>query len=467
ARMQWPMRGVICALVTLAACAPGKYKATFSPVDSDGQNLRDAEGRVKIYRGVNVHIAGIFDVAFDDGRAPREPLPTFDASDPIDMRARGFNLVRLPINWSAIEPARGQFADDYLDKVAGIVAWCRAAGVDVLIDLHEDGWSKEFCEDGAPLWAIDPPPSTLTGGPVPGPDCHTSAAALAAFDSFWDDADTLEEAYLDMLAHVAGRFAGDPAVIGYEIMNEPIGVDDTVQAFQARAAGTLRATDAAKLIVFEPVATRNFTNGAPIASAPFPVAGAVYAIHEYDGIFSNGDALADGSYVSLLSGSVQGGLEEAQAWGTPFMVTEYGCGSALAQAPAWIGSALDDFDATGASTTWWLWKDPAPGGWGLFDPEADGSYTPRPAMMGALSRPYAQAIGGAAVHVAWDGVTLTVAFRGRSDVPARHDIFWNQGTPAIACDGKPVTAESVDAANSVYVVACGGGGAHTLTFTTQ
>ena len=458
------MRRALVALALLAACAPAQYTPTFAPVDSDGRNLRDAEGRVKLYRGVNVHIAGIFDVTFDDGRAPREPLPTFDASDPIDMRARGFNLVRLPINWSAIEPARGQFADDYLDRVAGIVAWCRAAGVDVLLDLHEDGWSKELCEDGAPLWAVVPPPAMLTGGPVPGPDCHSIGPALAAVDSFWSDADGLEEAYLDMLAHVAARFRDEPAVIGYEIMNEPIGVDDTVQAFQARAARTLRDTDKEKLVVFEPVATRNFTNGAPISSTPFPVAGAVYAVHIYTAIFGSSTALADGTYPPLLAGSISGARDEADAWGTPLMVTEYGLGSTTPQGPDWIGHAHDDFDAVGASSTWWLWKDPSVGGWGLFDPQPDGTYTPRPAMMGALSRPYAVAVGGDVTSMTWDGAALTVQLRGRADVPARHDIFWNRGAPTIACDGKSIAPDSVDAAHSLYVVRCGGSGAHTLTF---
>jgi endoglycosylceramidase len=455
---------VVTLAATLTACAPAKYAPTFGPIDSDGHDLRDAEGRVKLYRGVNVHIAGIFDVTFADGRAPREPLPSFDASDPIDMHARGFNLVRLPINWSAIEPTRGQFAEDYLDRVAGIVAWCRAAGVDVLLDLHEDGWSKELCEDGAPLWAVVPPPAMASGGPVPGPDCHSTGPALAAFDSFWSDADGLEEAYLEMLTHVATRFADDPAVIGYEIMNEPIGVDDSVQAFQARAARTLRDADAKKLVVFEPVATRNFTNGAPISSTPFPVAGAVYAVHIYTAIFGNSTALADGTYPPLLAGSIRGARDEADAWGTPLMVTEYGLGSATPEGPAWIGHAHDDFDAVGASSTWWLWKDPSVGGWGLFDPQPDGSYTARPAMMGALSRPYAVAVGGNVDSMTWDGSALTVALHGRGDVPARHDIFWNRGTPSITCDGKSLAPDSVDAANSLYVVHCGGGGAHTLTF---
>jgi endoglycosylceramidase len=456
------MRLAFIALVALAGCTPAKYAPTFAPIDSDGRALRDSEGRIKLYRGVNVHIAGIFDVTFADGRAPREPLPAFDASDPIDMRARGFNLVRLPINWSAIEPARGQYDEAYLDRVAQVVAWCRDAGVDVLVDLHQDGWSKELCEDGAPLWAIVPPPATLTGGPVPGPDCHATGPALTAFDSFWADTDGLGEAYLAMLAHVAGRFRDDPAVIGYEIMNEPIGVDDTVQTFQKRAAETLRDNDTKKLVVFEPSATRNFTNGAPIPDAPFPVAGAVYAVHVYTAIFGNSGALEDGSYPPLLAGSIHGARDEADGWGTPLMVTEYGLGSTTTQGPDWIGHALDDYDAVGASTTWWLWKDPSPGGWGLFDPQPDGSYTARPLIMGALSRPYAQAVGGDDATTSFDGVTLTIGFRGRAGVPARHDVYWNRGTPAIACDGKPVVPDSAD--DSLYVVRCGGAGAHTLTF---
>jgi endoglycosylceramidase len=459
--MSWRL---LAFVAIFAGCAPGKYAPRFSPVDSDGHALRDAEGRTLLYRGVNVHIAGIFDVTFADGRAPREPLPTFDASDPVEMRAHGFNLVRLPINWSAIEPVRGQYSSDYLDKIAAIVAFCRDAGVDVLLDLHEDGWSKELCEDGAPLWAVIPPPETLTGGPVPGPDCHTIGPAIKAFDSFWSDADQLQEAYLDMLGAVAARFAGDPTVIGYEIMNEPIGVDDQLQQFQARAARRLRDNDPKKLVVFEPVATRNFTNASPISSTPFPVAGAVYAVHVYTGIFGNQTALDNGSYVPLLANSIHGARDEADGWQTPLMVTEYGLGSQQAHGAEWIGHALDDFDAVGASTTWWLWRDPSPGGWGLFDPQPDGSYSERPWMMDALSRPYASAVGGNVDSMTWDGATLTVAFHGRGDVPARHDIFWNRGTPSIGCDGKPVTADSIDDAARRYVVRCGSSGAHTLTF---
>src|SRR5262249_8569975 len=154
----------------------------------------------------------------------------------------------------------------------------------------------------------------------------------------------------------------------YEIMNEPIGVDDTVQAFQMRAARTLRDADPKKLIVFEPVATRNFTNGAPISPTPFPVAGAVYAVHIYTGVFSERTWYTNGTYVPSLTSSIQGARQEADAWGTPLMVTEYGLGSDdHVRAPAWVNHAHDAFDAVAASTTYWIWKDPDNGSWGLFD----------------------------------------------------------------------------------------------------
>jgi hypothetical protein len=250
-------------------------------------------------------------------------------------------------------------------------------------------------------------------------------------------------------------------------MNEPITTDELVTQFHTKMAAALRHVDRKHLIVFEPPATRNFTDAALIPNQPAPFAGGVYAPHVYTAIFGNNPALTNGKYPRLLKESISGARDEATGWKTPLLITEYGLGSQTPNGPDWITNALDDADAVFASTTWWLWKDPSVGGWGLFDPQPDGSYTQRPAMLDALSRPYAQAIGGDAESVTWDGARLTVKLRGRDDVPGRHDVFWNRGTPAIACDGKTVTPLSVDEAGSIYVVRCGGSGEHTLTFSKQ
>jgi endoglycosylceramidase len=458
-------RWAIAFVLPLVACSMARPTG-FSPVDSDGRLLRDGEGRALVLRGVNVRVAGVFDVTFDDGRAPREAIPQFDAGDVAAMRRLGFNLVRLPIDWSALEPRQGEYSSAYLDRVAAVVDLCRAGHLFVLLDLHQDGFSKELCEDGAPLWAVVPPPAVLVGGPGPlaGPlDCHASAPALAAFKSFFvDDANQLQERYVRMAQQVAMRFRDDDTVMGYELFNEPIATDEQVAAFSARVASAIRAVDPRHLVVFEPPASRNFTNAAAIPAAPLSVAGGVYAVHIYTAVFGNNPHLGDGSYPPLLSASIAGAREEADAWGTPLFITEFGIGQDAPNALAWIGHALDDADAALAATAYWLWKEESQGNWGLFDHNSDGSWTPRPAMVTALSRPYFAAIGGDPVNMRWDGTQLSLRFTGRAGVPPRHDVFWNRPGPTAMCDGQLVRATVADGA-LLSIDGCGGGGEHTLT----
>ncbi len=461
---------VICLLV-VAGCGGGDhatapYHAAFSPVTADGDMLRDAHGRALILRGVNARVDGVFDVNFTDGRAPREVVPPLDATDAAAMKAAGFTLLRLPVNWSAIEPMPGMFDATYFDKIAAVVDTMRGSGVYVLIDLHEDGYSKELCEDGAPLWAIDPQPTMLVGGPGPldgATDCHSSGAALQAFGNFFTDQMMLQESYTTMAGMLAARFVGDTQVLGYEIMNEPIATDAEVDAFNSKVGAALRAADPGHLILFEPSATRNFTDSAEISNTPYSVTGGVYSVHVYTDVFGSGPGLTDGSYVENLFNSVSGARIEAQAWKTPLVITEFGIGADNAVAGAWLGHFLDDADSALASWTLWLWKEESQGFWGLFTLNSDGSWSPRPAMFASVSRPYAQAIGGDPTGMTWDGTTLTVKFNGRDDVPGTHDLFWSAGSPTLECDGKAIAATGFDMAGSRYTVSCGGKGAHVLT----
>ena len=47
------------------------------------ENLRlvDAIGREVSVRGINARVEGLFDVSFDDGRIPLEPIPAFTRED--------------------------------------------------------------------------------------------------------------------------------------------------------------------------------------------------------------------------------------------------------------------------------------------------------------------------------------------------------------------------------------------------
>ncbi|HWE29818.1 MAG TPA: cellulase family glycosylhydrolase, partial [Polyangia bacterium] len=306
----------------------------------------------------------------------------------------------------------------------------------------------------------------LVGGPGPlagATDCHSSAAALQAFGNFFTDQMMLQESYATMAGTLAARFAGDTQVIGYEIMNEPIGEDAQIDAFNVKVGSAIRAADPGHLVFFEPSATRNFTDSAEVSSTPYGVAGGVYSVHVYTDIFGSDAGLIDGSYVDVLSDSVSGARIEAQAWKTPLVITEFGIGADNTFAGAWLGHFLDDADSAFASWTMWLWKEESQGNWGLYTHNSDGSWSPRPAMFASVSRPYAQAIGGDPTAMTWDGTTLTVQFTGRDDVPGTHDLFWSSGSPTLACDGESVSATAFDSAGSRYTVSCGGKGPHTLT----
>src|SRR5262249_5277743 len=159
-------------------------------------------------------------------------------------RQLGFDFLRLAINWSGIEPDEGQFDEAYLSRVDDAIACARDAGILVLVDLHEDAYSKEIGEDGAPLWAIRPPPAMLLEGPVDDLyDRRMSPEVQEAFRRFFDvtDAEGLQAAYLDMLDVIGARWNTEPAVAGFDLFNEPIVGEDEVDAFMIAAGARLRA----------------------------------------------------------------------------------------------------------------------------------------------------------------------------------------------------------------------------------
>src|SRR5215510_9896651 len=265
-------------VASAAACGGSGGPPRTHPLRADGGVLRDEDDRVVLLRGVNERVDGVFDVTFTDGRAPVEHDPPLTADDCARMRALGLDLLRLPINWSGVEPARGTFDDAYLAKVDAAVQCAAGAGLYVVIDLHQDNYSKEIGQDGAPLWAIQPPPTRLLGGDDDVGNRAFTQQVQDAYTTFFADGDPsgLRADYVEMLGHVAARWADDPAVIGFEIMNEPSTGQQPLDALQFAAARAVRAAAPDKLVFFEPPALRNVTDFVPKAKAPFPEPGAVY-----------------------------------------------------------------------------------------------------------------------------------------------------------------------------------------------
>ena len=179
-------------------------------------------------------------------------LPAFQQSiapgsgdDFAQMRALGFNVVRLVLDWSQLEPTAGTYSTTYLNRVAQVVGWARQQGIYVILDMHQDQYSRYIvpaakgtapsgCSpsgggDGAPGWALqaDGKPACALFGID-----ELNPAESASFYNFWQNSTVtaprgqapetgLQDHYIGALAALARRFQNSTAVLGYELMNEP------------------------------------------------------------------------------------------------------------------------------------------------------------------------------------------------------------------------------------------------------
>ncbi|HNR36514.1 MAG TPA: cellulase family glycosylhydrolase [Candidatus Hydrogenedentes bacterium] len=181
----------------------------------DGR-FTDESGRHVILHGINVG---------------NKSAPYFTKDGPEDyarMRSWGFNCIRLLIFWAALEPQCGVYDEKYLAALDARVAWARDNGMWVLLDLHQDLWGEGKCRgDGAPAWAtLDNGRPHASLGFVWSDAYLVSGAVQSAFDNFWANAPAPDGIGLqDHLARawklVAERYANEPAVVGYDLLNEP------------------------------------------------------------------------------------------------------------------------------------------------------------------------------------------------------------------------------------------------------
>lgn len=191
----------------------------------------DAQERHVILHGINlVNKSPAEGYLFDTG-------PELFAA----LRDWGFNVVRLGVIWDGLEPEPGVYDEAYLARLDQHIAWAWAAGLLVFLDMHQDLYSVLY-SDGAPEWATltDGAPHIDLGG-VWSDAYFTSPAVQTALDNFWSNAPApdgigLQDHYARMWAHLARRYADEPAVIGYDLMNEPFPGSAGVKAQEAMFA---------------------------------------------------------------------------------------------------------------------------------------------------------------------------------------------------------------------------------------
>lgn len=398
--------------------------------------IRDAQGRALVLHGMNV-----------SGGAKDDPqgMPWIAEADAHDLSRRwGFNVARFLIFWQHAEPQPGVYDEVYLDRVAERVRWLSDAGVHVILDMHQDVYGKQdsigrtIGFDGAPSWAL------ITDGlPYqqiqPWSFNYFSAAVIRAFDHFWQgDAGAhpeLQRHYTAMWRHIAARFANDPAVIGYDLMNEPFAGSEygfvvpgplpvllgdparqavfeatTLRAFSERVIAAIREVDAEKWIFYEP--TLLGANWGAHASLPPPAdprpggARVAYFPHYYSLLME-----ITGAYNTATDTSVRDWAQsrrgELAGTGVPLLIGEWGAGPEFQNYQQNLADCVDMADEVTSGWTYWSHDH---GSWSIL--KSDGSET---AHAHLLVRSYPQRVAGTPLAYDYDRDTRQFAMAWREE----------------------------------------------------
>ena len=142
-----------------------------------------------------------------------------------NLKNWGFNSIRFGIMWDEIEPQPGIYNEVYLQAIDQHIQWAADNDIFVVLDMHQDLYSVLY-SDGAPRWATLHEGMPHKMGAIWSDAYILSKAVQTSFDNFWankpaSDGIGLQDHYAKMWQHIAKRYANNPAVIGYDLINEP------------------------------------------------------------------------------------------------------------------------------------------------------------------------------------------------------------------------------------------------------
>ncbi len=383
----------------------------------DGERLIDGDGREVILRGFCAGQRSKLPPFY-----PFDPVPDFDTA--LEKFADttcslGFNVIRLLIIWEAVEPERGRYDEDYLANYEKIVNAFARRGVRVIVDSHQDVASRKFCGDGLPGWAL----AERYQDKQDKINCrlweinYLTPKVLTSFDRLWSDKDGIQERYVAMFEMLARRFKDQPAVIGFEPVNEPppgywgiLHYNEWYQKqlfpFYEKVGRAVHSVDNRYLIFADICSIENQTGIWNLKLRKPEVANLVFAPHYYDmGTF--GISWSPGGNQETMRKGVTRHKQLARKWGVPILFTEYGVSMLRDDAAQYIARLYGVFDELCLSGTVWeasmsptLWNRRQKN---FLDPE-DGSIRPKAF---ALDRPFPEAVAGEIEEFYFDAETGT------------------------------------------------------------
>jgi endoglycosylceramidase len=420
----------IIAFISCGAMAQGYDHSRSLQIMVEGERLVDDQGRQIILRGICCGTRSKLPPFY-----PFEPEPDFDTAlerYANAVQSLGFNVVRLLVIYEAAEPERGSYDEEYLTHYDKMVRAFADRGIYVIVDSHQDLFSRRFCGDGFPDWAL---PEEYRKMPQHA-DCrywslkYFTRPVAKSFDRLYSNEKGIRDSYSAFFGMMAGRYRDAPAVIGFEPMNEPFpGLQGFIDysGFYKELFELYDAVEEAihsvegRYLIFTDICPLENTTGAWNAHLPRPkIVNLVLAPHYYDpGTF--GISLSKGGDKWMMKIGLSNHVEIGSAWNAPVLVTEYGISPIIKRAHEYINelyAVLDELCLSGTfweasmSTTLWNMENTS-----VFEP--DGSIR---GSAYALDRPYPRKVAGIIESFSFDPETrrfkLTWAESGSINLPS-------------------------------------------------
>lgn len=120
-----------------------------------------------------------------------------------------------------IEPEPGRYNRSYLNEVKEIVDQVSRREIYVILDIHQDLYSRSLGGDGAPPWAVygDIDNSSIFSGGLWFLSYVRSEDVRSSFSEFFRSS-YLKEHYSNAWAETAKSVKDNRCILGYDIMNE-------------------------------------------------------------------------------------------------------------------------------------------------------------------------------------------------------------------------------------------------------
>ncbi|NQV73021.1 cellulase family glycosylhydrolase [bacterium] len=143
----------------------------------------------------------------------------------------GYDHIRLPFHYNVIYDLESRsFKEEGFELFDRFLDWCKAYGLDVVLDLHAA-------------------PGAQNEGPISDSDGEAR---------LWTEPDPYQDMTVEIWEEIARRYANETAIIGYDLINEPVTPDDQLVNGQqdlrdlyGRLTNAIRAIDQNHILFIE------------------------------------------------------------------------------------------------------------------------------------------------------------------------------------------------------------------------